>query len=135
MSLVNTQRNVRIDSLIFWLCRYLPSVVGVAPFFTENRALAIGICLCGSGVGRKCFQVQFIFLPPKVGTFGLAPVSNFILLRYLDWSSFIIALLTFFIFADTPMEDLPPLGDEEFLDEEEDDEDSSSTDHSSNSQK
>jgi len=45
---------------------YLPSVVGVAPFFTENRALAIGICLCGSGVG----------------TFGLAPVSNFILLRH-----------------------------------------------------
>ena len=101
MSFVNTQRNLRIDSLIFWLCRYLPSVVGVAPFFTENRALAIGICLCGSGVGRKCFQVQFIFLPHKVGTFGLAPVSNFILLRYLDWSSFIIALLTLFIFADT----------------------------------
>merc|ERR1719370_229140 len=45
---------------------YLPSVVGVAPFFTDNRALAIGICLCGSGVG----------------TFGLAPVSNYILLRH-----------------------------------------------------
>ena len=55
VSFVNTQRNLRIDSLIFWLCRYLPSVVGVAPFFTENRALAIGICLCGSGVGRKTF--------------------------------------------------------------------------------
>ena len=33
-------------------CRYLPSVVGVAPFFTDNRALAIGICLCGSGVRK-----------------------------------------------------------------------------------
>jgi len=55
VSLVNTQRNLLICSLIFWLCRYLPSVVGVAPFFTDNRALAIGICLCGSGVGRKTF--------------------------------------------------------------------------------
>jgi len=45
---------------------YLPSVVGVAPYFSDNRALAIGICLCGSGVG----------------TFALAPVSNFILHRH-----------------------------------------------------
>ena len=36
--------------------RYLPSVVGVAPFFTDNRALAIGICLCGSGVGTGEFS-------------------------------------------------------------------------------
>ena len=42
---------------------YIPSVVGVAPHFTERRALAIGICLCGSGVG----------------TFVLAPISQHIL--------------------------------------------------------
>ena len=41
----------------------IPSVVGVAPHFTERRALAIGICLCGSGVG----------------TFALAPISQHIL--------------------------------------------------------
>merc|ERR1719167_1106500 len=45
---------------------YLPSVVGVAPYFSDNRALAIGICLCGSGVG----------------TFGLAPISNYIMMRH-----------------------------------------------------
>jgi len=45
---------------------YLPSVVGVAPYFEERRALAIGICLCGSGVG----------------TFSLAPISQFILDNY-----------------------------------------------------
>lgn len=45
---------------------YLPSVVGVAPYFKDNRALAIGICLCGSGVG----------------TFTLAPVCNYILVRH-----------------------------------------------------
>jgi len=42
---------------------YIPCVVGVAPYFTDRRALAIGICLCGSGFG----------------TFGLAPVSQYIL--------------------------------------------------------
>lgn len=42
---------------------YIPSVVGVAPYFTKRRALAIGICLCGSGVG----------------TFALAPISQHIL--------------------------------------------------------
>ena len=42
---------------------YIPSVVGVAPYFTKRRALAIGICLCGSGVG----------------TFALAPFSQYIL--------------------------------------------------------
>ena len=45
---------------------YIPSVVGVAPYFTERRALAIGICLCGSGVG----------------TFALAPISQIILDSY-----------------------------------------------------
>ena len=45
---------------------YIPCVVGVAPYFKERRALAIGICLCGSGFG----------------TFGLAPVSQHILDHY-----------------------------------------------------
>lgn len=49
---------------------YIPSVVGVAPYFTERRALAIGICLCGSGVG----------------TFELAPISQQILDKFgLRW--------------------------------------------------
>ena len=30
---------------------YIPCVVGVAPYFMDRRALAIGICLCGSGFG------------------------------------------------------------------------------------
>ena len=42
---------------------YIPSVVVSAPWFTHNRSLAIGICLCGSGFG----------------TFTLAPLSQFIL--------------------------------------------------------
>jgi len=45
---------------------YIPSVVGAAPFFNKRRSLAMGICLCGSGVG----------------TFTLAPISEFILSRY-----------------------------------------------------
>jgi MFS family permease len=45
---------------------YLPSVVGVAPYFLDNRALAIGISLCGSGVG----------------TFSLAPLSSYVLHRH-----------------------------------------------------
>ena len=44
---------------------YIPSVVVSAPYFTSRRALAIGICLCGSGFG----------------TFTLAPVSQYILDR------------------------------------------------------
>ena len=45
---------------------YIPSVVGLAPYFTERRALAISICLCGSGVG----------------TFALAPISACLLENY-----------------------------------------------------
>ena len=45
---------------------YIPSVVGVAPYFTDKRAFAIGICLCGSGVG----------------TFALAPISSYVLELY-----------------------------------------------------
>ena len=45
---------------------YIPSVVGVAPYFTQRRSLAIGICLCGSGIG----------------TFTLAPISAYILENY-----------------------------------------------------
>ena len=45
---------------------YIPSVVVSAPYFTDRRALAIGICLCGSGFG----------------TFSLAPLSQFILENY-----------------------------------------------------
>jgi len=42
---------------------YVPSVVAVAQQFTSKRALAIGICVCGSGMG----------------TFILAPVEDFLL--------------------------------------------------------
>jgi len=45
---------------------YIPSVVGAAPFFNKRRSLAIGICLCGSGIG----------------TFTLAPITEFILNSY-----------------------------------------------------
>ena len=47
---------------------YIPSVVVSAQFFTHNRALAIGICLCGSGFG----------------TFTLAPLSQYIL-EHFGW--------------------------------------------------
>ena len=45
---------------------YIPSVVVSAPYFTDRRSLAIGLCLCGSGFG----------------TFSLAPVSQLILERF-----------------------------------------------------
>ena len=45
---------------------YIPSVVVSAPYFTDRRSLAIGLCLCGSGFG----------------TFSLAPVSQYILEVY-----------------------------------------------------
>ena len=57
---------------------YIPCVVGVAPYFTDRRALAIGICLCGSGFG----------------TFGLAPVSQHILDSY-GWRWVLRALSCF----------------------------------------
>ena len=57
---------------------YIPSVVGVAPYFTDRRALAIGICLCGSGFG----------------TFGLAPISQHILDNY-GWRWVLRALSLF----------------------------------------
>ena len=57
---------------------YIPCVVGVAPYFTDRRALAIGICLCGSGFG----------------TFGLAPISQHILDNY-GWRWVLRALSAF----------------------------------------
>jgi len=57
---------------------YIPCVVGVAPYFTDRRALAIGICLCGSGFG----------------TFGLAPISQHILDAY-GWRWVLRALSVF----------------------------------------
>ena len=57
---------------------YIPCVVGVAPYFTDRRALAIGICLCGSGFG----------------TFGLAPISQHILDTY-GWRWVLRALSVF----------------------------------------
>ena len=71
------------------------------PSSQRTELLPSASAFVAAGWAEKHFQVQFLILPPKVGTFGLAPVSNFILLRYLDWSSFIIALLTLLIFADT----------------------------------
>jgi len=47
---------------------YIPSVVAVAQHFTTKQALALGICVCGSGMG----------------TFVLAPVEQF-LLREVGW--------------------------------------------------
>lgn len=48
---------------------YLPSVVAVSIYFESKRALATGICVCGSGIG----------------TFVLAPVSELLLNEY-NWS-------------------------------------------------
>jgi len=47
---------------------YVPSVVAVAQHFTTKQALAIGICVCGSGMG----------------TFILAPLEHF-LLSQIGW--------------------------------------------------
>jgi len=45
---------------------YIPSIVAVANHFTQKRSLAIGICLCGAGVG----------------TFALSPLETFITQQY-----------------------------------------------------
>jgi len=47
-------------------CMYVPSVVAVANHFTKLRSIAIGICLCGAGVG----------------TFALAPLESYITDNY-----------------------------------------------------
>jgi len=43
-------------------CMYIPSIIAVANHFTRLRSLAIGLCLCGAGVG----------------TFVLAPVEQYL---------------------------------------------------------
>ena len=45
---------------------YIPSIVAVANHFTKQRSLAIGICLCGAGVG----------------TFALSPLETYITANY-----------------------------------------------------
>ena len=49
---------------------YIPSIVAVANHFTRQRSLAIGLCLCGAGVG----------------TFALSPLETEITENY-GWRS------------------------------------------------
>lgn len=49
---------------------YIPSIVAVANHFTRQRSLAIGVCLCGAGVG----------------TFALSPLETEIT-EYYGWRS------------------------------------------------
>ena len=58
---------------------YIPSIVAVANHFTRQRSLAIGICLCGAGVG----------------TFALSPLETFITQHYgWRWGLLSLALLS-----------------------------------------
>ena len=52
---------------------YIPSIVAVANHFTKQRSLAIGVCLCGAGVG----------------TFALSPLETEITENY-GWRSELI---------------------------------------------
>ena len=54
---------------------YIPSIVAVANHFTRQRSLAIGICLCGAGVG----------------TFALSPLQTFITQTY-GWRAAFLSL-------------------------------------------
>ena len=54
---------------------YIPSIVAVANHFTRKRSLAIGICLCGAGVG----------------TFVLSPLQTWITASY-GWRSGFVSL-------------------------------------------
>jgi len=54
---------------------YVPAVVAVAQHFTERRALALGVCVCGSGVG----------------TFILAPLEHYLLLT-IGWRTTFLCL-------------------------------------------
>ena len=64
-------------------------MVGVAPFFTDNRALAIGICLCGSGVrklGLELWVLQHfsrlaLLALPQSPTTSYSGDSNFVCLN------------------------------------------------------
>ena len=54
---------------------YIPSIVAVANHFTRQRSLAIGICLCGAGVG----------------TFALSPLETLITQNY-GWRAAFLSL-------------------------------------------
>ena len=54
---------------------YIPSIVAVANHFTRKRSLAIGICLCGAGVG----------------TFALSPLQTLITHTY-GWRAAFLSL-------------------------------------------
>ena len=54
---------------------YIPSIVAVANHFTRQRSLAIGVCLCGAGVG----------------TFALSPLQTFITQTY-GWRAAFLSL-------------------------------------------
>ena len=54
---------------------YIPSIVAVANHFTRQRSLAIGICLCGAGVG----------------TFALSPLETLITQTY-GWRAAFLSL-------------------------------------------
>jgi len=54
---------------------YIPSIVAVANHFTRQRSLAIGICLCGAGVG----------------TFALSPLETLITENY-GWRAAFLSL-------------------------------------------
>ena len=65
-------------SIITWVgfgLMYIPSIVAVANHFTRQRSLAIGICLCGAGVG----------------TFALSPLQTFITQTY-GWRAAFLSL-------------------------------------------
>ena len=58
---------------------YIPSIVAVANHFTKKRSLAIGICLCGAGVG----------------TFALSPLETWITQNYgWRWGFLSLAMLS-----------------------------------------
>ena len=63
-----------LDKGIGFGLMYIPAVIACVPYFIKRRSLAIGICLCGTGLG----------------TFFLAPVTHIILTTW-GWRSFLTA--------------------------------------------
>ncbi|VDD75553.1 unnamed protein product [Mesocestoides corti] len=64
---------------------YLPAICIVSEYFTGKRALAVGLAVCGSGIGGQSgiyLTVSFVIFAP--GTFVFAPLMSH-LIRIYSW--------------------------------------------------
>lgn len=65
---------------------YLPAVVSVSLYFEKKRAIAIGIAMCGTGIG----------------TFTFGPLGEWLLELTEDWKTVHFILGIYFDFCNTP---------------------------------